>query len=586
MINAKKIICYSAGLLALQPWMQISAFEAGANLPAPPEYQLPPLPPRLQNVPEVNLQQPMPALSTDNSDLPRFILKAVVFDGAEDLSEAQLQAIVAPFIGKAVTRLDLDYLRLQVLKTYRQAGFIFPNVILPSQHISGGVIHYQIHESHLSAVNVKGSERLRPEYIQDRLVSEPNEPVKRAELQERFQILLTDPLIERINGVLRPGTHPGDVILDLDVKRAKPYDLHLGMDNATTPFVGSYTGRLDGTIRNLTGWGDFLRINLSGSAGTKTIGSYFSIPLNSYDTRLNIGYQGNESKVIDSFWESLNIESSFMDVNIGLSQPIIKNPQRVFAMEGQFAFRQTNSSINGSSFCLGEACSDKSPASSTLTSFPASDNAKAQVSVFRFIQNYLERDAYQVLSVRSSLNIGTDLLSATINPDGIADGRYFGWIGQLRYLRKLNEQGTELFFRGDIQLASNTLLPLERFALGGINTVRGYRQNQLVRDEGYAVSLELRQPILSQSEDDGHHFSIVPFFDLGGVSADTHKLSAQAYEADKTLMSTGIGFQWSWQRLDAEFYWARALTSLAGKTPGDSDIQDSGIHFRLHTRLF
>lgn len=593
MISAKKLLTYSIGLLAVQPWSLANAFEAGATIPRP-DYQLPQLPP-LQSTPDTDLQQKAPAASTDTggSNL-RFILKTVVFDGVHALSEEKLQAVAAPLIGKAITRSDLDTLRLQLLETYKEAGFIYPSVILPSQHISAGSVHYQINESRLTQINVKGTERLHPEYVQNRLALNPDEPVKRGELQERFQNLLTDPLIERVNGILRPGTNPGDTVLDLDVKRAKPYELHLGMDNGTTPFVGSYTGRLDGIVRNLTGWGDFLRVNLSGSAGTKTIGGYFSMPLNAYDTRLNIGYQGNESNVVDSRWEPHNVESGFMDLNFGLSHPVYRTQNRVFSLEGQFAFRQTNTSFAGDPFFLGEACNDKkNPETplSGLTSLPPSDCSKAKVSVLRFIQNYIDRDAERVITLRSTMNVGVDFFNATINPDGIADGRYFSWIGQMRYLRKLDERGTQLFFRGDIQLANESLLPLERFALGGMSTVRGYRQNELVRDEGYAVSLELRYPIFTEQKTGGHRFNIVPFFDLGGVSSDAHRLSQNAAapnqfsQSSKTLMSTGLGFQWSWQQLDAEFYWARALSSLDKGSRGDSDIQDSGIHFRLHARI-
>lgn len=587
MISRKKLLTYSIGLLAMQSWTVVHALEAGALTPRP-DYQLPQLPP-LSNEPSATVEQQNPAADTEvntNGNNVRFILKGVVFDGATALSEQQLQAVAAPLIGKPISRIDLDKLRLQLMETYKEAGFIYPSVLLPSQHISGGIVHYQINESRLTQVNVKGTERLRPEYVQSRIALHGDAPVKRAELQERFQNLLTDPLIERVNGVLRPGTNPGDTILDLDVKRAQPYELHLGMDNGTTPFVGSYTGRLDGLVRNLTGYGDFLRVNMSGSAGTKTIGGYFSVPLNGYDTRLNLGYQGNESNVIDSLWESKNIESSFMDLNVGISHPLYKTLNRVFSVEGQFAFRQTNTSFNGDPFCLGEACAINTPNPAIDVNNPPSvTGGKNKVSVFRFIQNYLDRDAERVLSLRSTMNLGTDLISATVNPNGVADGRFFSWVGQMRYLRKLDERGTQLFFRGDIQLANNTLLPLERFALGGMNTVRGYRQNELVRDEGYAVAVELRYPLFAEPEKDGHRFSLVPFFDLGGVSADRHALSPQSYQTSQTLMSTGLGFQWSWQQLDAEFYWARALSSLDKGSRGDSDIQDSGIHFRLHARI-
>lgn len=576
MIRTHTLLAYSIGLLLLQTATGLQAFEAGSLTPPPPAFQLPPL--QTSSPEGKSLSLPTDS-ATSAKDAPgnssvRFILKSVVFDGAKALDNQALQALAAPYINKPVARLELDNLRLQILEAYKQAGFIYPSVLLPNQHIQNGVVHYQINESRISAVNVKGNEGLHQDYITKRLLPDDEQALQRAELQDRFQTLLSDPLIERVNGVLRPGLNPGDTVLDLEVKRAQPYELHLGMDNYTPPTVGAYTGRLDGLVRNLTGWGDFLRVNLAGSEGTKTIGAYFSMPLNAYDTRLNLGYQGNESEVVDSNLKSLGIENSFMDVNVGISQPLYRSLNRIFSVEAQFAFKQTNTSLNPDFIAafpmpLGEG---------------VEENGKAKASVFRFIQNYLDRDAERVLSLRSTMNAGVDFFNATINPNGIADGRFFSWVGQLRYLRKLDERGSEFFMRSDIQLASESLLPLERFALGGINTVRGYRQNELVRNEGYAVALELRYPLFSQQTLNGHQLKLVPFFDIGGVFSSTRFDGTQ--EASKTLMSTGLGLQWSWRALDADLYWARALSSSSGLSrSGDSDLQDSGIHFRLHARI-
>ena len=61
-----------------------------------------------------------------------------------------------------------------------------------------------------------------------------------------------------------------------------------------------------------------------------------------------------------------------------------------------------------------------------------------------------------------------------------------------------------------MQLTPDPLLPIEQIAIGGIDTVRGYRENQLVVDNGWMTSAELRIPLgqvtvpgLSEAPDDG-----------------------------------------------------------------------------------
>ncbi len=563
MVITKQQLVYTVGLLLIQLFYSAQAFESGALYPAKPEYQLPKLP-TWQPMPseksiqiekrEQNIEKVSPGV--------QFILKKLQFEGNKSISHKQLQAVVQPLIDTAINRIDLENIRQKLIQHYRSKGFLYPSVILPDQHISQGKVHYQINEGQLTTINVKGTERLNEDYVRDRIQLDPDESLQQTILLERFQLLLSDPLIERVNGALKPGANPGDTILDLDIKRAKPYELYVGMDNYTPASVGAYTGHIGGVVRNLTGRGDFLQIDLTGSEGMQSISSFFSIPFTSYDTRFNIGYQGSQSKVVEGALDELDIENNFMDFNVGISQPVFRSLNRTFSLELQYAFRQTRTTILDTPIALGEG---------------VEQNGKAKVSVIRFIQSHIERDGLSVLSLRSSLNLGFDVFNATINPSPQTDGRFFSWLGQLRYLRKIDDWGTELFFRSDIQLATESLLPLERFALGGINTVRGYRQNELVRDEGYALSAEFRIPLWQQSTQNGHDIRIIPFFDYG--QAWNH------HQKSKTLYSAGVGLKWNWRQLSAEFYWAQALNN-PDVVDQEHDAQDSGIHFQLQARLF
>ena len=491
----------------------------------------------------------------------RFILKTVQFDGNKSLSDEQLQIVVQPFINQAVSRVDLESIRQLLIQHYRQAGYLYPSVILPSQHISKGLVRYQINEGHLVSINITGEERLNENYIRDRVSLDSDEPLQQAVLLERFQLLLADPMIERVNGAIKPGANPGETILDLAITRAKPYELYLIMDNYTPPSVGSYTGRLSGIVRNLTGQGDFLQLDFNGSEGLLAIDSYFSIPFTHYDTRFNIGVHASDVKVVDDTLKHLDIKNKFLDVNVGISQPFLRSLSRVVNLELQYNFRQSRTSVLGIPMAL---------------SLGVEEDGTATVSVIRFIQNFLDRNSDYVLSMRSSFNFGFDAFDATINPSPIPDGRYFSWQGQLHYIHRLDERGTEIFFRTDLQFASEPLLPLERFALGGIQTVRGYREYEVVRDEGYAMSLEVRYPLWLQGTEYGHQLRVIPFFDFGQAW--------NKHQEKVSLYSVGIGLNWQWRQFGAEFYWAKALNNL-GKMNRQYDAQDAGIHFQLHAQI-
>jgi hypothetical protein len=115
-----------------------------------------------------------------------------------------------------------------------------------------------------------------------------------------------------------------------------------------------------------------------------------------------------------------------------------------------------------------------------------------------------------VIAARSTFSLGVDALGATVNGGPVPDGQYLAWLGQFQWVRRFDDRGDQFVFRTDLQLAEDPLLPLEQFAVGGASTVRGYRENQLVRDNGFVTSAELRIPTfrlavsgLSLTEEDG-----------------------------------------------------------------------------------
>lgn len=560
-IQKFKLAC-TVGLLLLQPLSTLQAIEPGVLTPRTPSYQLPSLPAwqEQQTGERIQIQVPLQEVQKTTAS-GQFMLKALQFDGNTGQNDEQLQAVVQSFINKAVSRADLETIRQQLIHHYRQLGYLYPSVTLPSQHISQGLVRYQIDEGHLVQINITGEERLSEDYIRDRIMLDSDEPLQQKELLGRFQLLLSDPMIERVNGAIKPGAEPGETILDLDITRAKPYELYLVADNYTPPSVGSYTGRLSGVVRNLTGQGDFLQIDLKGSEGLLGIDSFFSIPFTRYDTRFNIGVHASHVKVVDDTVKHLDIKNDFLDVDVGINQPLLRTLNRVFNLELQYAFRQSKTSVLGMPMPL---------------SLGVEEDGTATVSVLRFIQNYLDHNNTHVLSMRSSFNFGFDAFDSTLNPSPIPDSRYFSWQGQLHYLHRLDERGTEVFFRTDMQFSSQPLLLSERFALGGVYTVRGYREYEVVRDEGYAMSLELRYPLWIQGTKNGHQLRVIPFFDFG-----------QAWnkgQSPDTLYSAGIGLNWQWRQFGADFYWAQALNKL-DTVNREYDAQDSGINFQVRAQL-
>ena len=135
----------------------------------------------------------------------------------------------------------------------------------------------------------------------------------------------------------------------------------------------------------------------------------------------------------------------------------------------------------------------------------------------------------------------------------------------------------QLVFRTDLQLAEDLLLSLEQFSMGGHSTVRGYRENELVRDNGIVSSLELRVPLWSDAPG-WPTVELAPFFDWGN-SWNTDRPFAQ--KEPETLMSAGVGLRFAFTRyLEGQIYWGEELRKV-DDPPDDRDLQDTGVQFQL-----
>jgi hemolysin activation/secretion protein len=119
------------------------------------------------------------------------------------------------------------------------------------------------------------------------------------------------------------------------------------------------------------------------------------------------------------------------------------------------------------------------------------------------------------------------------------------------------------------------LLSLEQFSLGGIDTVRGYRENQLVTDNGVFGSIELRLPLTS----DPNTLQIAPFFDIGTT------WNNQGLNPDpSTLASLGLGLRWLiTPNLSVRLDYGVPL--IDSNTEGDT-LQDSGFYFSIQYQPF
>lgn len=485
------------------------------------------------------------------------LVKRFTFSGHRALSTAELEALAAPFLNRPVRLVDLEELRQRITRAYVDRGLVSSGAVIPEAALRDGELHIRVIEGQVSQVHLKGMDRLSPAYIAGRLIK-VGDTLDVKLLQERFRLLLADPLFERINARLIPDDLLGRSVVDLDVTRARPWQLTAFAHNHQAPAVGSAVVGLDGVLRNLSTWGDTLSGTLGHSRGGTTYDLGWTLPLGASPTTLTARVARSATSVVEEPLASLAIDSRVRTQEWTLAHPLLDNARLRLSLGLSHNERSNRTLIDGEpfSFVAGEA------------------SGVTRVRAWRFFQDLVLRNDRQVLALRSTFVSGRNNLPAEPLLAEQPARDYRLWIGQGQGSMALGDDGRQLVLRGQLQRARQHLVPLEQTSIGGRYTVRGYRENQLVRDNGWALSLEYHHP-LSWGDAAWQRVVLIPFVDAGSAH-DRHA-------AAKRLSSAGVGLQWRGADLEADLFHARRLQSRTSDAHGD--LQDHGIHVSLRWRL-
>lgn len=494
------------------------------------------------------------------------IIRQVQFEGNTAFETQELQAVVAGFLNRELHASDIESIRYEVSKYYNDHGYINSAAILSSQSLADGVLKLKIIEARLVDVRLTGQGRLPESYLRDRLMHGAGDPLNVDELQDSYRLLLGNPLIRQLNGQLLPGNRPGESILDVKVTRARPYQLSFTADDYQTPAVGEYTGRIGGWVDNLLALGERIDAQFIASGGALGYRTGIDLPLNAWDSRFTFRYSDLESSIIERTADTLNAVNHVVGFDGGLSHPVYRTFADELILGLNFVVRQNRTMIDGT--CLPIEV----------------DSCHTQVTVLRMSQHYSHRGENNSGVFWSTFNAGLDALGATLNAPGFAGGQFFSWLGQSMFAQRLLDDGTSLVIKGNIQLADSPLLSLERYAIGGVYTVRGYRQNTYVRDNGFNTSVEIRYPLYDQDGVEKNNLHLVPFWDYGGGWNNAN--TDIAGKRTDYLFSAGIGLNWHYHQISTDFYWAHAFTPVRNKPVAEHSIQDDGIHFRVNIDAF
>jgi hemolysin activation/secretion protein len=494
---------------------------------------------------------------------PAVTARHIRFRGNTVLASEELDKVAAPYLGRPLDAGELESLRLALTQRYIAAGYVNSGAVLSPQAVEGDVLTIDIVEGRLGMVRVRGMERLRDDYLVSRLLPDASAPFNMDALRERYAMVLGDPLFERLNARLIPGAKPGDAVLDIDVQRARPYQLSAFVNNYRPPSIGSVAAGVKGTVRNLSGMGDALDASVQGG-GSPRASVGWSMPL-SRATALTMQWDHGQSSVVEEPLRVLDIESTLDSKDIGISHAFTDTLQRKLVLGLGVSDRRNSTTLAGLPFSFT----------------PGEPDGTTKVRAWRLWKEAVLRTPQQVLALRSTLSAtrNNTLVIAGLPPGGLPlpPRHALLWQGQGQYARQVFDNGAQLVVRANMQLSSRPLVALDRMAIGGVGTVRGFRENQLVRDRGAVVNVELDMPVLSKGAD-ALNVALVPFVDAGR--------GANKGEHGESLASFGVAARLRWSGLMLDLALARRAVQPDSARGNGSTLQDKGVHAQLSYKFF
>ena len=506
-------------------------------------------------------------------------IKKVRVQGYTIFSDSEIEKIIKPYRGKQLNFDQLRNITEAITKFYVSRGYITSGAYLPEQEIVNGTIDIRVVEGHLEDIKIEGLKNLQANYVRSFIsstdtseISNPEleqSPLNIKDIEEELNLLKRDPSIENVEAELVQGTASNLSVLLIEVEETSSYEAKLSFDNYRSPSVGEFQGTVETIYRNIIGVSDraFAQYNLTQGLDAYSIS--YEVPINSNNGTINLEYRNGETKIIEDSFDEAGIRAEADTISIQYRLPIIYKLDREVAFG--LAFERQNSET---------FIQDDQPFS--FTADPQQTNSV--VSVLKLTGDWIERSSSSVLGVSSELNFGLDVFDATVNDD-TPDGLFFSWLVQAQWIQALNQDKDLLFVtRLTTQLSPDSLLPLEQFTLGGVGTVRGYRQNQEVGDNAVVGTIEIYVP-LADDRISGNKLNLVPFFD-GGTVWDNNSDEAEA------LASLGIGLDWQFKEfLSLRVDWGLPLINTSDERSSASgnrgnSLQDNGFSFSLQLQPF
>ena len=448
------------------------------------------------------------AKQTAPGEVITFELKKIVTDASAVLTDAELDAIIKPYEGKQVQLNDIYAIVDKINALYNEKGYVTCRAFLPPQTITDGTVKLLLVEGRTGTATVSGNKYTKAKYITNRLHLAKGEIANIKQLNKDL-LLFNATNSTQLRIMMKAGAEPGTTDYEITAYEPKRDTWTIFEDNAGSDTSGQYRTGLFFNTKSLSGNCDALSLGTVISEGTKAANVMYSRSLGRSGTKMNLMYSINAVEVVKGDYEDM-IKGHANSYAIGFTQPIVVN--ETTRTELSLDYNRQNSKT------------DFMPAG---TRFNIVDDSVQDFSLGFAVTNYgASHVFYQKHSYVRGYSESTPDMSAQ-------NSQNFGFYKFNAMYQKLYKAGQMWSLRADAQWSgSEGMVSSRQFYMGGMYSVRGYKENYLGGDSGFTFSAEYAVPVINKNT------SAFTFFDYGHVYGN-----GQSDDQHNVLSSVGLGIR-------------------------------------------
>ncbi len=476
-------------------------------------------PPQPKAVPPIDIPDTGRAIPPPGAEETRFVLTDLLVDGNTVYTEEELMPLWEGLLGQEITLNQFYGVAAAITVKYRNEGYILTRVLVPPQEIIDGVAEIEVIEGYIDNIVIEGDPSGPAAQIEDKIAAIIDSQPLRADVLERYLLLLNDLPSVIVQSILRPSPMtPGASELIIILDEAK-FSAAVSLDNRGSRFLGPYQYGANIRIDNAFGRYESTEFNLIGTTEMNEL-VFLSVthtqPLTSEGTTLTV-IGSHTSTEPGSTLEVFDVEGDSDAISAAVVHPVIRTRSENLSVVGGFDFRNATTEILG-----------------------AVDSRDRVRSVFAG-GTYDFIDKFGGISlVGVELRQGLDILDAT--ESGSANlSRTGGRSDFTKVTAAARRKQTigpgwsvSTAFKG--QYAFSQLLATEECGLGGEDFGSAYDAYELSGDHCLAGRVELQYGAASESEFIDT-YEIYGFYDLGAV----WHISGSNRKSKETLASVGFG---------------------------------------------